>query len=100
MKAGASTGVAMIRDLRGVMEREKAPIGVFITVSIPTRKMQEEAAAAGVYHAADGKSYPRLQIITLAGIFQGHRPRIPLVDTSAAFKRAKREEPRNAELDV
>jgi len=100
VKAGANTSVSMIRDLKGVMERERSPIGVFITVSLPTRKMEEEAASAGVYHAADGKAYPRLQIITLAEIFQGRKPAIPLIDPAAGFRRARREESRNGELDL
>jgi hypothetical protein len=44
------------------------------------------------YAGADGKSYPRLQIITLAELFKGKKPEIPLLDTTLAFKRAQREE--------
>jgi len=62
--------------------------------------VQVKAAATGVYHGVDGKSYPRLQIITLPEIFQGKKPKIPLVNPNAGFKRAKREEPKNGELDV
>lgn len=35
--------------------------------------------------------YPRLQIITLAELFQGKKPDIPFVDP-ASVKRAKRED--------
>lgn len=46
----------------------------------------------GVFHSAlTGKSYPWLQILTLAELFAGKRPDIPYVDPSAAFKRAARE---------
>jgi len=91
VKAGRNVGVAMVRDLKGVIEREKAPIGVFVCVIAPTRAMEAEAASAGVYEAADGRSYPRLQIFTLAEIFLGHRPKIPLLDRQAGFKQASRE---------
>ena len=69
------------------------PIGVFITLAMPTSVMEREAAAVGRFTAeATGKSYPRLQIITLHELFGGKRPDIPLVDPGAAFRRAGREE--------
>ncbi|WP_414714275.1 DNA methyltransferase, partial [Sphingomonas sp.] len=93
VKGGDNVGVQMIRDLHSAMEREKSPIGVFITKALPTGVMEKEAAAVGRFHSeATGKSYPRLQIITLAELFQGKRPDIPYVDPTAAFKKAGREE--------
>lgn len=80
----------MVRDLKGVVEREKAPIGIFICAVMPTREMEREAAAAGVYEGADGRTYPRLQIYTLAEYFQGLRPKVPLLDRQAGFKKAGR----------
>ena len=92
VKGGDNVGVQMIRDLHSAMEREKAPIGVFITKAMPTSVMEREAAAVGRFHAeATGRSYARLQIITLAELFQGKKPDMPFVDPSAAFKRAARE---------
>lgn len=41
-------------------------------------------------HAGVDETFPRLQILTLADLFQGKRPRIPNVDR-AAFRRAARE---------
>lgn len=93
VKGGGNVGVQMIRDLHSAMEREKAPIGVFITRALPTSVMEREAAAVGRFHSeATGKSYPRLQIITLAELFQGKRPDIPYVDPGAAFRKAARED--------
>lgn len=91
VKAGRNVGVAMVRDLKGVVEREKAPIGIFICVINPTREMEREAAAAGVYEGADGRTYPRLQLYTIAEYFQGHRPKVPLLDRQAAYRKAARE---------
>lgn len=83
----------MIRDLHSAMERDKAPIGVFVTRAMPTSVMEKEAAAVGRFHSeATGRSYPRLQILTLAELFQGRRPDIPLVDPGAAFRTAARED--------
>jgi site-specific DNA-methyltransferase (adenine-specific) len=91
VKGGANVGVGAVRDLRAVMEREQAPIGILICLSLPTRQMEAEAAAAGLFETATGK-VPRLQIFTLAELFQGKKPRIPLVDVKATFKSALRED--------
>ena len=99
VKGGANVGVQMIRDLHSAMEREKAPIGVFLTLALPTAVMEREAAAVGRFTAeATGRSYPRLQIITLAELFQGKRPDIPLIDAHAAFRRTGREEAKQDRL--
>ena len=37
VKGGDHVGVQMIRELHSAMEREKAPIGVFVTKALPTR---------------------------------------------------------------
>jgi DNA modification methylase len=89
VKAGRNVGVAMVRDLKGVMEREKAPIGIFICVVNPTREMEREAAAAGVYtDPGTGRTFPKLQIYTLAEHFLGLRPKVPLLNRKASYKQA------------
>ncbi len=93
VKGGDHVGVQMIRELHSAMEREKAPIGVFVTKALPTRAMEQEAAAVGRFTSPlTGKSCARLQIITLAELFQGRKPDIPLVDPGAAFRRAALED--------
>jgi hypothetical protein len=92
VKAGQRVGVAMVRDLKGVMEREKADIGIFICVIAPTREMEREAASAGVYtDVHSGQSFPRLQIYTLAEYFRGLLPKVPMLDRQAGFKKAARD---------
>lgn len=98
VKGGDHVGVPMVRDLKGVMERERAPIGVFLTLAGPTKPMIAEAASAGFYELGNRK-YPRLQIITIEGALKGERPAIPLIDTGAAFKRAAREIAEQRKLD-
>ena len=94
VKAGQRVGVAMVRDLKGVMEREKADIGIFVCVIQPTREMEREAAAAGVYtDPGTGQTYPRLQIYTLAEYFAGLRPKVPMLDRQAGYKKAGRADP-------
>jgi site-specific DNA-methyltransferase (adenine-specific) len=63
----------------------------FVILTMPTKPMREAAAAVGRFEDAWGRTYPKLQIITLAELFQGKKPDIPFVDP-ASVKRAKREE--------
>ena len=81
----------MIRDLHSAMERQKAPIGIFITAELPTRPMEKEAAAVGRFEDGYGKSHPRLQILTLAELFQGKKPSIPNID-QGILKKARTED--------
>ncbi len=89
---GGGVGVKDIGRLAQVIERERAPFGVFLTAQPPTRAMERDAAAVGLWeNPTTGRTYPRLQILTLAEIFQGKRPNIPLVDVGVG-KQAKRED--------
>jgi site-specific DNA-methyltransferase (adenine-specific) len=88
---GGGTGVKDIGRLAQVMEREKAPLGVFVTAEMPTSAMIKDAAAVGRFEDEWGRTYPKLQILTLAELFQGKKPDIPFVDPSS-LKRAKRED--------
>ena len=74
----------------GPTSREKAAIGVLIMLALPTRAMEREAIAAGFFETPFEK-VPKIQIITLAELFQGIRPRIPRIDAAATFRAAARE---------
>ena len=54
----------MIADLKNSVEREKAAIGLFITLSQPTRPMTTEAVSAGYYQSPKG-DVPKIQILTI-----------------------------------
>ncbi len=99
VKGGKNINVGMVRDLKGTIEREKAAIGIFLTLTEPTQPMLTEAAASGFFKH-EGKQYPRLQILTIEALLEGQRPRAPLIDSSV-FKKASREDPDNqTELDL
>ena len=69
---GGKTGVKDVRDLRGVLEREKAAMGVLISLQPPTGPMEAEAASAGFYtHKMNGQQYPRLQLRTVKELMEG-----------------------------
>jgi site-specific DNA-methyltransferase (adenine-specific) len=88
VKGGDNVSVAMVRDLRAVIERENAKIGLFITLCEPSKPMLVEAATAGYYETEYG-SYPRIQILTIAELFKGAKAQIPLIDSG--LKTAVRE---------
>ena len=67
-----------IRDLVGTVEREKAAMGLFITLEEPTRDMRMEAVSAGFYHSdVWQRDYPRLQIRTIGELLEGRAFDIP-----------------------
>ncbi|MDR3298447.1 MAG: restriction endonuclease [Candidatus Accumulibacter sp.] len=93
VKGGGNVNVAMVRDLAHVVEREKAAIGLFVTLTEPTGPMLKEAASAGFYaSAANGKKYRKLQILTVSGLLDGtERPEYLDLSIGITFKKAARE---------
>ena len=89
---------SQVRDLRGVLDREQAEIGVLITLEGPSKPMLKEAASAGFYSSpafADRK-FPRMQILTIEEMLAGKdidRPR--LLETT--FKQAPKAKSKRAE---
>lgn len=79
-----------IRDLKGTIDREKAAMGIFLSLNEPTREMLKEAAAAGLYDSG-GHKVPRIQILTAKEVLDNRRPQIPFGHTEG-FKKAGREE--------
>jgi len=92
VKAGG-VSVPQVRDLRGVIERDKAEIGIFLCFEQPTKPMLKEAADAGFYKSSDGTGYPRIQILTIQQILNGQQPQYPLHRRDATFKKAPRSRP-------
>jgi len=79
VKSG-KVGAMMVRDLRGTMEREGAPIGVFVTMNQPTREMRLEAARAGTWRSDTfdtHREFDRIQFLTIADVLGGARPHYP-----------------------
>ena len=104
VKAG-STNVSHLRDLRGVLDRENAEIGVLIIMQEPTQPMRGEAAGAGFYHSPGwDQNYPKLQILTVAELLAGIGIDMPPIrQVSTTFKKAPRVQDKKgeqAELDL
>jgi DNA modification methylase len=89
VKAG-KVNVSHVRDLRGVVERENAAMGVLISLETPTGPMRTEASSAGFYDSPWDGIHPRIQLLTIYDLLElGHRiDAPPLGQVGATFKRA------------
>ncbi len=89
VKAG-KTSAPHIRDLKGVLEREKAAIGVLISMQEATAPMKTEAVTAGFYESALwGRKYPKIQLFTVAELLTGKTIEMPPIrQVQATFKKA------------
>jgi len=85
---GGGVRVTDIRELNAVVDRERAKIGVYISLEAHTTPMVKEAAAFGLYDGPTGK-VPKIQLLTIEELFAGKMPNVPLIERS--FKAAARE---------
>ena len=91
----------LIRDLKGTVDREKAALGLFITLEDPTRDMRTEAVSAGFYHSEVWqRDYPKIQIRTIEDLLSGNTFDIPPHPSMyQAAQRVRRPEGRQSGLE-
>jgi site-specific DNA-methyltransferase (adenine-specific) len=78
-----------VRDLRGVIDREEAELGVLISMEPPTKPMMKEAAEAKFYQPQGlADKYPRIQILSIAELLAGKKIDYPRYAADATFKKA------------
>ncbi len=97
---GGHVSVPQVRDLKGVVEREKAALGLFISLDEPTGPMRTEAASGGFFHSDIWqKDFPKIQIRTISEMLNGEGfdipPRQPMYQPA---QRVVRTEGRQGEL--
>jgi site-specific DNA-methyltransferase (adenine-specific) len=66
-----------IRDLGHTVDREKAAIGVFLTLEKPSRDMTTEAIGTGFYESEHFGKFPKLQILTVEELLNGNTVKLP-----------------------
>lgn len=84
--------VGDVRDLLGVLDQQKAEIGVLLTLQEPTGPMRKAAASAGFYSSPWGTKHPRLQIRTIAELLEGRavdRPAAAVPGVNVTLKDAR-----------
>lgn len=89
VKGGANISVKDVRELNAVVDRERAKIGIYISLEPHTEPMKREAAGTGLYDGPTGK-VPKIQLLTIEELFAGKKPQVPLMERG--FKTAAREE--------
>ena len=88
---------AYVRDLRGVLDREGAEIGVLLSFEEPTAGMRSEAAEAGFYESPWGK-HPRIQLRAIWELLDGKGIDYPHVTgANVTHRRAQRAQTDQAE---
>ena len=70
VKGGEHVNVTMVKDLIATVEREKAAMGLFVTLVEPTKPMVTEAVTTGFYQSPKG-DFPKIQILTIADLLSG-----------------------------
>ncbi len=85
-----------VRDLKGTLEREKAAMGIFVTLEEPTREMRLEATTAGMYRVWE-RDYPKIQIVSIRELLEeGRKPALPPL-VLPTFQQAERVKERGGE---
>ena len=84
-KGGKNVGIGVVRDLRGVLEREEADMaGLIVLEELGDRKranFAREMATAGDMDVM-GVPYPRMQMLTAEEILEGKGFNTPTVAAS------------------
>jgi hypothetical protein len=97
VKAGHVT-VNQVRDLRGVLDREKAAIGVLISMEDPTGPMKTEAVTAGFFASPTWGQFPKIQLLTVADLLGGKKIEMPPIkQVGATFKKAPKAQKKGPE---
>jgi DNA modification methylase len=99
VKAGGVT-VSQVRELRGVVQGQKAEIGVLISFEEPTKPMRVEAASAGFYPSPLGTKHATLQLVTVGELLAGKKLDLPsrLFSTFKVAPKVTAPEPENLSL--
>jgi hypothetical protein len=78
VKGGGSLNPGMVRDLIGTVQSQRAEMGLFISLEKPTKGMVDAARQAGTFvWPFNGRTYPKVQILTVAELLDGKNPELP-----------------------
>jgi DNA modification methylase len=102
VKSGENVTRTMIADLKNTVEREKAQMGLFVTLAPPTKPMIVEATSAGFYESPAHGAFPKIQILSIEGLLSGKEtPLYPdLSRGGLTFKKAKTESENTKQSDL
>jgi DNA modification methylase len=99
VKGGKNIAPTFVRDLIGTVDTQKAQMGVLITMVPPPRGVIDAANHGGVYTwPVNGQTFPRIQVITVADLLAGKRPRMPQL--RLPYIQASRAVPQSDQMDL
>jgi DNA modification methylase len=79
VKSNKTLSPTVVRDLFGTIEREQAAIGYLITL-YPMENLIKESKKYGIYqNKMFGKSYPKIEIISIQEMLDGKRLSLPMM---------------------
>lgn len=90
-------GVSQIRDFSHVIDREKAPLGIFITIEPPSKKMLEEIIKMPKARLKAGQVYDKVIVIQVQDIMDDNLPLLPI---QRATKKAARVNEVKEQLEI
>ncbi len=103
VKGGEHVGVDVVHKLKSVVEREKALLGLLVTLNPASAQADKEAVAAGYEEVDMGTGtarFRKIRILTVEELMTGARANLPIID-STAFRKAKRESStKQSEMDL
>ncbi|PNE11678.1 MAG: site-specific DNA-methyltransferase [Beijerinckiaceae bacterium] len=77
VKGGENVGIGMIRELSAVVNEQEADMGILVLLKEPTGPMVSFANGAGFVRKSAHGRLPKLQIMTVAELLEGTRPKLP-----------------------
>lgn len=77
VKGGDNPSPIWVRELAGVVDREKAQMGILVTLVEPTKAMRSDATGYDFVEKSAHGRLPRIQIATVADLLTGLRPKLP-----------------------
>lgn len=90
VKGGQQLNPAMVRDLIGTVDSQKAEMGVLVTMQNPTKGMVDAAHHSDTYEwPFNGTKFPKVQVISVGQLLRGEKPQMP--PTFLPYMKARRE---------
>jgi len=87
---GGKLKSTFVRELQGAVARERAAMGILVTLHEPSKPMRRDMAS-GVYSCASG-TYPKTQFVTVEQILSGTAFYFPPIRKMDGVKRIVRSE--------
>lgn len=77
VKGGENISPICVRELAGVVDREKAEMGILVTLNEPTKAMRTDAIGCGFVGKSAHGRLPKIQIATIADLLDKRFPKLP-----------------------